>query len=169
MAETIVRMAEHTSSASGGDVLVTIGLGSCIGLALLDRARSLAGLAHVVLPEASGSDDGSPAKFANTAVPVLVEQLVRLGASAGRLEAVLVGGAHMFSFGRKDGAGLDVGARNEAAVTAALEKLRIPIRAKATGGTKGRTIRVHVGSGLVTVKEAGGLESQLFAPAGSAV
>jgi chemotaxis protein CheD len=168
MAETIVRMAEHASSSTGGDVLVTIGLGSCIGLALLDPGRCLAGLAHVVLPEASGSGEGSPAKFANTAVPVLVDQLVGLGAAAGRLEAVLVGGAHMFSFGAKDGAGLDVGARNEAAVSAALDSLRIPIRARATGGTKGRTVRVHVGSGVVTVKEAGGVESQLFAPTGSA-
>jgi len=165
MAEMAVRMAEHAVSAAAGDVLVTIGLGSCIGLALLDRALAVAGLAHVVLPDASAAAGAAePAKYADTAVPALVERLLALGAAEGRLEAVLVGGAQMFSFGKKEGAGLDVGARNEAAVEAALAARRIPIRARATGGSRGRTIRVHVATGSVVVKEAGGVEVELYAP-----
>ena len=48
MAETMVRMGEYASSARAGDVLVSLGLGSCIGLALLDRRATVAGLAHVM-------------------------------------------------------------------------------------------------------------------------
>jgi chemotaxis protein CheD len=157
-------MGEQAVSG-GADVLVTIGLGSCIGLALIERSKGVAGLAHVVLPDSHEAHSGqAAAKFADTAVPALVEALEALGAATSRLEAVLVGGAQMFAFTRGEGSNLDVGARNDAAVTAALDRASIPVRAKATGGSKGRTIRVHVVSGFVTVREAGGAEEHLFGP-----
>jgi chemotaxis protein CheD len=158
MAETMVRMGEYAFSATAGDMLVSLGLGSCIGLALLDRRAAVAGLAHVVLPAAEGRD-GSPGKFADTAVPVLLDAVVALGARRMRLEAVLVGGASMFSFG---GSGLEVGQRNDAAVREELAKLRIPVRAADTGGSKGRTVRVTVATGLVTAKAAGESEVELY-------
>jgi chemotaxis protein CheD len=158
MAETMVRMGEYAFSATAGDMLVSLGLGSCIGLALLDRRAAVAGLAHVVLPAAEGRD-GSPGKFADTAVPVLLDAVIALGARRMRLEAVLVGGASMFSFG---GSGLEVGQRNDAAVREELAKLRIPVRAADTGGSKGRTVRVTVATGLVTAKAAGESEVELY-------
>lgn len=155
-------MGEQAASRTPQDVLVTIGLGSCIGLALLDRSRGVAGLAHIVLPDSTGiASQTEPAKFADTAVPALLNGMARLGAGRSQLEAVLVGGAQMFAFGRKDGAGLDIGTRNEQATRAALERAGILIRAAATGGGKGRTVRVHVESGIVTVREAGGTEIEL--------
>jgi chemotaxis protein CheD len=72
----------------------------------------------------------------------------------------------MFSFGADSG--MDIGSRNEHATRAALESAGISIRATATGGDKGRTVRVHVGDGLVTVKEAGGLDEELLAARGTA-
>lgn len=160
--ETVVRMGEQVASATADDVLVTIGLGSCIGLALLDVNRQIAGLAHVMLPEApAGQRADQLGKFADTAVPMLVDGLVAKGARRVRLEAVLVGGAQMFSFG---GGSLDVGARNAAAVRDALGTQRIPVRVAETGGTKGRTIRVWVGTGVVSAKEAGGSEVELLSP-----
>jgi chemotaxis protein CheD len=158
--ETMVRMGELAVSRASGDVLVSIGLGSCIGLALVDRARSVAGLAHVMLPESTGTPEASNRmKFADQAVPALVEQMVALGASVNRLEAVLVGGARMFSLG---GSSLDIGARNERATLEQLAERRIRVIAKATSGTRGRTIRVHVESGLILCKEAGGTEAPLL-------
>jgi chemotaxis protein CheD len=158
MAETMVRMGEYAFSGTAGDMLVSLGLGSCIGLALLDRRAAVAGLAHVVLPAAEGRD-GAPGKFADTAVPVLLDAVVGLGARRTRVEAVLVGGASMFSFG---GNGLEVGQRNDAAVRAELVKLRIPVVAAETGGSKGRTVRVTVETGLVTAKAAGETERELY-------
>jgi chemotaxis protein CheD len=158
--ETMVRMGELTASRAPGDVLVSIGLGSCIGLALVDRARSIAGLAHVMLPESGGTIEAEKKlKFADHAVPALLEQVLALGTTVGRLEAVLVGGARMFSLG---GSSLDIGARNEQATIAQLSALRIKVAAHATSGTKGRTIRVHVDGGLVLCKEAGGVEEALL-------
>ena len=158
MAETMVRMGEYAFSGTAGDVLVSLGLGSCIGLALLDRRAAVAGLAHVVLPAAEGRD-GAPGKFADTAVPVLLDAVLGLGGRRTRVEAVMVGGASMFSFG---GNGLEVGQRNEAAVREELAKLRVPVIASETGGAKGRTVRVHVETGLVTSKAAGETEVELY-------
>lgn len=161
-AETVVRMGERAVSASADDVLVSVGLGSCIGLVLVDRARGIAGLAHVMLPVAPAGEHDKPGKFADTAVPALIGELVELGARRVRLEATLVGGAQMFSFG---GGSMDIGARNDAATRAGLAAVRVPLVAAATGGVKGRTVRLRVGTGAVTVKEAGAAEIELLSSA----
>jgi chemotaxis protein CheD len=158
MAETMVRMGEYAFSARADDVLVSLGLGSCIGLALVDSRAAIAGLAHVVLPASDGRTE-APAKFADTAVTALLEAVVGIGGRRLRLEAVLVGGASMFALGR---GGLEVGQRNDAAVRAELARLRVPIAASATGGSRGRTVRVAVGSGRVTVRAAGDAEVELY-------
>jgi chemotaxis protein CheD len=157
--ETMVRMGELAVSATAGHVLVSLGLGSCIGLALVDRRMGIAGLAHIVLPAGEGRAAENPRKFADRAVPELVGELEALGARPIRLEGALVGGASMFAVST---ASLEVGARNEAAVREQLRALRIPVRAAATGGARGRTIRVDVASAVVTVREAGGTTQELL-------
>jgi chemotaxis protein CheD len=159
MTETMVRMGELAASAVAGDVLVSLGLGSCIGLALLDRRVGAAGLAHVVLPASGGNAPADAFKFADVAVPELIDRVVALGGRRVKLEAILVGGASMFA---TSSATMEVGSRNEAAVRELLKTQRIPILATETGGNKGRTIRVHVGTEKVTVKEAGGTEVNLL-------
>ncbi len=130
--EVMVRMGELAVSADPSEVLVSLALGSCVGVAMVDRRRALAGLAHVMLPESpkaarapggSGSDAG---KFADTAVPELLDRLLGLGALRPRIEVSLVGGAQMFAFGSDSSA---VGPRNEAAVRQALAAVRLPVLA----------------------------------------
>jgi chemotaxis protein CheD len=167
MAETMVRMGELAAAAGPADVLVSLGLGSCIGLALVDRRTGVAGLAHVVLPASEGHATGhNRLKFADHAVPELITRVVRLGARKPKLEAVLVGGASMFAVSSTT---LEVGQRNEAAVREQLKAQRIPVIAAETGGNRGRTIRVHVSDMRVTVREAGGTEADLVAAPRSAV
>jgi chemotaxis protein CheD len=156
--EIAVRMGEIAVSSNPDDVLLSIGLGSCIGLALVDQRRGIAGLAHVMLPEALAGG-GPVGKFADLAVPELVAQVIALGASRPMLKAVLVGGAQMFSLGSS--AAMDIGVRNDVAVRDALRKERISIAAAEVGGSKGRTIRVVPG-GAVLSKEAGGAEKELM-------
>jgi chemotaxis protein CheD len=156
----MVRMGELAVSGEPGHVLVSLGLGSCIGLALLDRHTHTAGLAHVVLPQSTGHGADNLLKFADHAVPELCKRVVDAGAKRSSLEAVLVGGASMFT---TTSTSLEVGQRNEAAVREELKTLRIPVVATATGGSRGRTIRVHVATGAVTVREAGGTNSDLVA------
>jgi len=162
----MARMAEMVVSHSNGDVLVGLGLGSCIGLVLTaDPSLRIAALAHVVLPssaEAPRGAAGAPAKFADTAVPALVRELQSAGARGPGLFAVMVGGAQMFALGGS----LDIGARNDHAVRRALADARIPVRAAVTGGSVGRTVKVHVGLGSITYKEAGGREIELLEQSG---
>ncbi len=158
--ELMVRMGELKISDTPGDVLVSLGLGSCVGLALIDRRAGAAGLAHIVLPATTGSPAPEALhKFADYAVPALFDGMRERGASRVFMEAVLVGGASMCSFG---GNGLEVGQRNDAAVRAELAKLRVPVVAAETGGSKGRTVRVCVTTGLVTAKAAGETEVELY-------
>jgi chemotaxis protein CheD len=158
--EHLVRMGEIVVSAAAGDVLACVGLGSCIGLALIDRRASVAGLAHIMLPAAPPNTVPS-GRHADFAVPALYEEVLAAGAQRHRLDAVLVGGAAMFSFGAS---GQEIGERNESAVRALVDELRLRVRAQATGGTKGRTMRVHVDDGRVIYKEAGGPPTELLSP-----
>ena len=160
MTDHMVRMGELAVSADEGDVLVSLGLGSCIGVALVDRRRRIAGLAHVMLPSSDGHASASIGKFADTAIPELLERITALGALLPRVDAALVGGAQMFALA--GGSTLDVGNRNAAAVEEQLAKRRIRIQARATGGNKGRTVRVAVAGGVVSFKEAGASENVLL-------
>ncbi|MCW3015791.1 MAG: chemotaxis protein CheD [Solirubrobacterales bacterium] len=156
-------MGEWVIGTEAGTVLSCLGLGSCIGLALLDRRCGIAGLAHVMLPgsPAAGAPPAQPGRFADLAVPGLVDALLAVGGMRHRLEAVLVGGAQMFAF---DGAGTqDIGPRNEAAVREQLTRARIRISATATGGDKGRSVRVTVPTGEVVYREAAGRTVTLLA------
>ena len=160
--ETMVRMGELAISDTPGDVLVSLGLGSCIGLALVDRRAGVAGLAHIVLPASTGTP--APAtlnKFADHAVPALLDGLIERGASRVFMHAALVGGASMFATaGTKT---LEVGLRNAAAVRELIGARRVPVVAEAVGGSRGRTVRVDVTSGTVSVREAGGVVEVLAA------
>jgi chemotaxis protein CheD len=110
----------------------------------------VAGLAHIVLPESRGGGYAA-GKFADLAVPELLSLIRSLGAVGPRLEVAIAGGARMFALET----GMDVGARNEEAVRAQLRHAGIRVRAAHTGGEQGRTLRLHVGSGRVTVRVPG--------------
>jgi chemotaxis protein CheD len=140
-------------SRNEDEELYALGLGSCIGLAVLDRRAHVAGLAHIVLPESHEAADESaePGKYADRAVPELIFRMRLHGAAPRRMEAVLVGGARMFAGGE-----FDIGARNAEAVREALDALQVKVHAEATGGTLGRTVRVSANRGTVTMKEVGG-------------
>src|SRR5690242_4011891 len=98
MGETLmVGMAEIKVTRSPDDVLIALGLGSCVGVCAYDAQAGVAGLAHVVLPD-SASHPASAGKFANTAIPLLLEEMQKLGASLKSVRVALAGGAQLFAF-----------------------------------------------------------------------
>ncbi|MCW2926958.1 MAG: CheD, stimulates methylation of protein [Thermoleophilia bacterium] len=146
--------------------LVTVGLGSCIGVALVDPRTGVVGLAHVFLPEAppAGAKPGAgPGTYASSGVPELVRRvLAEAGPTAvpRRLVAVIAGGSQMFGGGRE---GHDVGTRNVAAVRAALAAAGVRISADDIGGNRGRTMRVWPGrDARVTVRTVGSEEREAW-------
>ena len=59
------------------DVLVAMGLGSCIGVALYDPLLKIGGMLHVLLPVADAMDkDAKRTKFANPGIYDFVEAMV---------------------------------------------------------------------------------------------
>lgn len=135
--------------------LITVGLGSCIGIALYDNLQGVAGLAHIMLPDSTQFNNvNNPYKFADLAIPILVEQMEKQGANKRSLKAKISGGASMFNFSDKKMI-MDVGNRNSIAVKNALQKLSIPILAEDVGGNKGRTMILDAGNGMVYIRTVG--------------
>lgn len=121
---------------AGACPMGTIGLGSCIALILHDQRKSLAGLAHIMLPQSRGSTD-RPGKFADTAVCALLEEMERLGSTKSSITAIVVGGASMFEY---SAASLNIGERNVAVVKDLLRERGIRIEHEETGGKVGRSV-----------------------------
>ncbi len=161
--ETIpVGLGELKVGNRKGQVLVCYGLGSCIGLALFDRVARVGSMVHVVLPDSrlSRGNDRQPGKFADTAVQVAIEEMVKLGAVTTRIQARAAGGARMLNVAGA-GSKLDIGARNIEAVRAALKREGIPLTAEDTGGNYGRTLQLFVETGRLMVSTVGRGEREL--------
>lgn len=138
------------------DSLTTLGLGSCVGIALYDRVKKVSGLAHIMLPDSTQiTRDKNPAKFADTGIDLLIEKMVGLGADSKRLQAKIAGGAQMFSFQSSTNDLMRIGDRNVEAVKKKLKELGIPILAEDTGANYGRTIVFFSETGELLVKSVG--------------
>jgi chemotaxis protein CheD len=134
--------------AESPEVLITYALGSCIGTCLFDGVLHLAGLSHILLPEASiCPNDTNTMKYADTAIEELIKAMERKGASRARLTAKIAGGAKMFATST-----IGVGERNIIAVKNELRRLNIRLVAEDTGDTYGRTMEFHPEDGSVMIK-----------------
>jgi len=153
MGVIVVGMAD-LKVAKAPDILTTLGLGSCIGITLYAQAKKIGGMAHIMLPTYKGFEGQNIAKFADSAIIELVNQLARLGAPRGILVAKIAGGAHMFGRSQTNDM-LKIGERNAAASLAILKQLGIPVVANDTGGTHGRTIELHMDTGALKIKTVG--------------
>ncbi|SHI44027.1 chemotaxis protein CheD [Clostridium cavendishii DSM 21758] len=153
-AEIRVGIADLNTVNAPGKIM-TIGLGSCIGIAIYDKVRKIAGLAHIMLPDSTQFKEVSnPLKFADLAIPMLVTEMEKLGSSKRSMTAKIAGGASMFNFSDKSMIS-DIGKRNSDAVIRALGTLSIPIKAQDVGGNKGRTMVLDAEDGRVTIRIVG--------------
>ncbi|RXI97986.1 chemotaxis protein CheD [Anaerobacillus alkaliphilus] len=119
----------------------TSGLGSCVGVVIYDETTNICGMAHVMLPNSSlgKAELINKAKYADTALDVLLEKLLKMGVNQALLKAKLAGGSQMFKFSSTSEM-MRIGPRNVEAVKEKLKELRIRIVAEDVGGTSGRTI-----------------------------
>lgn len=143
-----VPMGELVVTRRPGDVLIARGLGSCVCVALIDDRVGVAAMAHVMLPAAPsqarpGTRTTYRARYADTAVPALVDALERAGGSRRRAQAYAAGGAQMFE-GIVTAPELRVCERNVVALEHALARARVELSASDLGGTHGRVMEVHV-------------------------
>ena len=146
----VVRVSEMIVTEAPAS-LVAIALGSCVAVALHDPGLKIGGLAHVLLPsQAMGRITGQPGRYAQTAVPALVERMIARGARAPSIVARLIGGASMFTSLTPPGT-IQMGDRNVVAAREALHRAGIRLVAEAVGGDFGRTAEFDLTTGRITV------------------
>lgn len=137
------------------DGVTTLGLGSCVGIALRDPKTLVGGLAHIMLPDSTMMKNNTNIyKFADTGINELLRLMTAKGAMKDRVVAKIAGGAQMFSF-KGDSDAARVGERNVEATKAHLKKLGIPILAEDTGKNYGRTVIFYPATGAYVIKAIG--------------
>lgn len=137
------------------DKLITLGLGSCVGIAIIDSINKIAGLAHIMLPDSTSfTNQSNPMKFADLAIPILIKKMEAAGANRRIIKAKIAGGASMFSFPDKNPL-MDIGGRNGIAVKEVLQKMNVPVISEDLGGNSGRTMIVEAANCKVFIKTVG--------------
>ncbi|MGE0040529.1 MAG: chemotaxis protein CheD [Vicinamibacterales bacterium] len=148
----VVGIGEFAVSNGPEDLIVTHALGSCVSVTVADPVVGVAGLIHVLLPDSKINPQRAaeqPAAFADTGLPIFVQQAVDRGLVKKRAVVTLAGGAEIANAG---GAGtFNIGKRNILAVKNLLWKLGLLIKAESVGGTAVRTVHLSVGTGRVKV------------------
>jgi len=134
------------------NILRTI-LGSCVGICMYDPKMKIGGLSHIMLPS-SKKPSNNLKKYADTAIPLMIDQMVELGADRGRLIAKLAGGATMFKHSENSVMG-DIGKNNISSVKEILASLKIPVLCEELGGDFGRTIDFYLETGELKIKTIG--------------
>jgi chemotaxis protein CheD len=146
-----VGMADLRAIAAPG-ILKTSGLGSCVGICLFDPVHKIAGLAHVMLPSSEIARENviNVAKYADTAIPFMIDEMIRLGAELSNMQAKMAGGAQMFVLGSSDM--MRIGPRNIESCKMMLNKYNIPLLGEDTGGNYGRTVEIDSSDGTVLIR-----------------
>ncbi|MBS3778310.1 MAG: chemotaxis protein CheD [Candidatus Thermoplasmatota archaeon] len=139
MPENVVIGIGDYAVSHDGSPLSTVGLGSCIGIVIYDSRKKIAGLSHIMLPTV-GSKKDRIGKYADTAIPALLDEMRKKGSRPQNCKAKIAGGASLFTF--KDDS-LQIGKRNAEAVENVLREYRIRIVGKDVGGDRGRTITFY--------------------------
>lgn len=150
MTDFRVKVADY-AVAKGEGVISTIGLGSCVAITIYDRQARVGGMAHVLLPsEGLSRDKDNRAKFPGTAVPLLLEEMKKLGAR-GPYTAKIAGGSSMFGALIPAG-GINMGERNVLSARQALAEAGVPLAAQDVGGDYGRSVYFHVNDGRMLIR-----------------
>lgn len=148
----VIGMADYAVTRSP-ERLTTLGLGSCVGVALYDPVTKIGGLVHIMLPTiVNARFKDNRAKFADSGIPFLVEEMIHAGASRRRMVAKIAGGAKMFSF--NSDTNLNIGERNVEATKIVLLEMKVPLIAEDTGKNYGRTVVLDTDTGIFYVKSA---------------
>lgn len=148
-----VKIAEAAVRRKSG-LMVAVGLGSCVGVALYDRVSKVGGMAHIFLSD-STQFNGRPQnlmKFADTALPLLIDKMLREGAAKNKIIAKIAGGSELFNHNVSGGTSENsIGQKNILAVKKVLQAEGIAIIGEDVGGNFGRTMKLYVDSGIVEV------------------
>jgi chemotaxis protein CheD len=145
---------------TGRDVVIVTVLGSCVSVCLYDRFARIGGMNHFMLPDHhEGGVLSESARYGAYAMEILINNLVKAGASRNRLEAKVFGAGRVLS-------GLthtDVGARNAAFAMHYLDDEGIRVKANDLLGIYPRKVYFFPAEGRVLVKKLKTLHNDTIA------
>jgi chemotaxis protein CheD len=128
------------------DILIMTTLGSCIAACLWDRQIRIGGMNHFMLPEGAGSADSG--RYGSYAMELLVNEMIKRGATRSNMEAKVFGGGAVIS-GMNT---INVGERNTAFVLEYLRTERITVVSKDVLDVYPRKVCFLPASGKAMVK-----------------
>jgi chemotaxis protein CheD len=151
-----VLIGDMVVSTDPEEVLIVYGLGSCVAICLYDPATQIGGMLHALLPTSNGYRHAvsNPTKFVDQGLPLLIDSLTVLGAKRSRLQAYLCGGAHVLKVSPQE-KHFNIGHLNVQMALQGFKAAGLILKARATGGQTGRTIKLYLSNGHVTVKKLG--------------
>lgn len=133
-------------------IIITRSLGSCIAIILYDPTIQIGAMAHVMLPNSKNiKNNDSAGKFADTAVPVMINKMILRGSTKKNIIAKLVGGAKMFH-SVNNGSPIDLGSKIITAAKDVLRENKIIILTQDIGKDYGRNVEFNTVDGSVLVK-----------------
>jgi chemotaxis protein CheD len=124
-----------------------------VGICIYDPEKTIGGLSHIMLPT-SKKEASNIKKYADTAIPAMINDMIKAGADKKRLIAKIAGGATMFKHAENSLMG-DIGRNNISSVKAILSNLDIRIISEDVGGDYGRTIDFYLETGEIKIKTIG--------------
>jgi chemotaxis protein CheD len=132
------------------DILLTTTLGSCIAACLWDRHARIGGMNHFMLPDTAGSAGplAESGRYGSYAMELLINEMMKRGASRAGLEAKVFGGGQVIS----GMTSLNVGERNTRFVVDYLKTERIPILSRDVLDVHPRKVCFFPASGKAMVK-----------------
>jgi len=141
---------------SAPELLVSLGLGSCIALTIYAPKRKIAVMAHIMLPDSPDPREGKIykiGKFADKAIPEMVRMFDEHGIKRRELRAKFAGGAKMFAFSSSPA--MAIGEKNISRVKELLKKFSVTTENSDTGGTKGRSVTFYTDTCELEVRIVG--------------
>lgn len=121
---------------------ITTMLGSCVAIALYDPVEKLGGLNHYLLAEPHPGEQGS-CRYGTYAIQSLIDGIESIGGKRSRLVAKVYGGANVLKDVQMS---MRIGDRNIEVARRELNERGIKIVEEATGGTRGRRVKLTTDS-----------------------
>lgn len=151
-----VNISDMKASADRDAYLITHSLGSCIGLVAYDAKCAAGALLHFQLPDSTihgRRAQENPFMFADTGIPLFLQQLYALGADRGRIVVGMFGGANMLD----DEELFKIGTKNARAAKRILWQHAIAITHEDVGGRSSRTVSLDLDTGVIGLRRDGRL------------
>lgn len=137
------------------DVLVSLGIGSCVAVCFYDNKNKIGGLAHIMLPSHQNTNVAplpeAEAQYAGDGIDAVLAKMLLMGCEIQNIKAKIAGGSEMFSNLRLSPQSL--GSQNVMSVKTELSKHRVALLSEDTGGHVGRSLWFYLDSGEIEIKK----------------